>query len=364
MSQRAPSLLRLCAGLSLCSTLAVGVPREARAEVDDEPFAPPMPPEYLVHDGGWLRVLYHPSARDRLRPLFERLERTQGELRTLLRSDVLTSLEVRVAALPAEAARVAPSRPSHEAGHEAGRASSVGHLVWPRERLVVAFLTRPGEEGWRSPDELEHALRRSIATVALAQATSGAEVPRPFREGFAEAFAGSGERTGTLVHALLSRALVPAAELDAALTSGDPARRRVAEAQAGDLLSRLLEERGGRERLASLTEQLRGGASFDDALRASWGSDLATLDAGWRRDVARRLVFAPALVLALLVTTLSVMVRRLLRARREREARKRLEASTRTERRRRVSPALERRAKPRRGGVPKVEHDGRWHTLH
>lgn len=363
MSSRAPGLLRWCAGLSLCSTLAVGLAREARAEAssDDEPFAPPMPPEYLMHDGGWLRVHYHPSARDRLRPLFERLERTQGELRALLRQDVLASLEVRVAALPAEAARVAPTRPT---AHSGARPASTGHLVWPREQLVVAFLSRPGEEGWRSPDELEHALRRSIATVALAQATSGAEVPRPFREGFAEAFAGSGERTGTLVQALLSRALVPSSELDAALTSGDPARRRVAEAQAGDLLSRLLEERGGRDRLASLTEQLRAGASFDDALRATWGSDLATLDASWRRDVARRLVFAPALVLALLVTTLSVLLRRVLRARGEREARKRLEESARSQRKRRVSPALERRAKPLRGGVPKVEHDGRWHTLH
>ena len=332
------------------------------------PAIPPAPPEYLTEDLGWLKLVYHPSTRDRVRPLLQRAAGIRAELGALLGREALTSpVEVRIAAAPAELDRLSPV----EVG-SAVTAAAFGDL----HLAVLSAASRLALD----PPDLESTLRHELAHLALDEATAGAPIPRWLHEGFAVHAAGehAATRAQTLSLASLRIRLVPLAEIEALLPTQGP-ETSIAYAQAADF-ARFLLQPERRPRFADFIDRARDGAPPEEALARAYGGPLAELELSWREDVARRYGFAPVLAGALLALVLLVagaLALQRLRLRRARRFSPRQKVRLHPELRARpsritptTSPIIAARGARARGdadgdlGVPKVEHDGRWWTLH
>ena len=125
-------------------------------------------------------------------------------------------------------------------------------------------------------------------------------------------------------------------------------------------------------------DRVRQGESFQPALSAALAADQSRIEATWRRDIARRYAFVPVFVggaLSWMIVALFAFVRRVrqrraraLVARRLRrvEARRTTEAHSRPAARRSSIRVPRPRGEPMpyETEVPKVEHGGRWYTLH
>jgi hypothetical protein len=327
---------------------------------------PPLPAEYLTHEEAGIRLSYQPSTRDRVRALPALAATIRSELGAALGTPVLGAIEIRVAAAPSEMARLAPIEqlPSYATAVT----FSQSHLV-VMSALSPLSLDAPNLEGW---------LRHALAHLALDEAASAPQVPRWFHEGFAVDFAGedSTARAETLARAALSRQLLGLAQIEAQFPADAP-EGSLACAEAADFVRFL-----GPQRLTDLTGRLRGGEPWKEALDASAGADAASLELAWRKAMARRYSFFPVLFGSLLLWILvaAVVLVRRARARRRRDA-----VATRREngeRRARIARAAARRAPQGPRGdrvlddealheatppdpeVPRIEHDGRWYTLH
>lgn len=300
--------------------------------------------EYFVEDHDGFRIAYHPAARERVRDVAPKLDAIRAELASLVGARVLADVEIRVAALPIEVDRLAPvvSGPAH------------GGVTLVSQSLIVVSLAGSEAAG----EDLEESLRHHLAHLAVAEATRGGDVPPWFEEGFAVAFA-------------RSRSWSRYAELELATLAGDPpslaelqGSRRDArtEALAADFVRFAREE----EAIAPLLQRLREGSSFDAAAEEAFGVDPSSIERAWRRDVMRRYGILPLAVLGALlllaVLTLRWAHKRRLR-RKERRERNAHRARSRVLARRRETKVRV-PAHVVDHEVPRVEHDGSWHTLH
>jgi hypothetical protein len=361
-----------------------GGPLDARPldapRVDPTARVPPAPPEYLLEDGGWIRFSYHPAARERVRTLTALADGMREELQAELGRGVLDAsapVEVRVAAMPSELARLAPPDVRWPADA----------LSFSERRLVVMSIA----SGLGSdPPDLEVVLRHALAHVALDDALGGRPVPRWFHEGHATRFARDGRfgRARTLCSAALRRRLVPPAGLGAALPP-DPllAEGSIAHAEAADFVRFVAEGQGAsRGRLGALAARVRAGDDFDHAVGAAFAADLDQVARAWREDMARRYALFPVLLLAGLVVAAAAAVvawrrwrragARVVRSARHAPLRPEVEVRIRSARGLSRGARLARAAEqdddverfqgplPPDPEVPKVEHEGRWHTLH
>ena len=334
--------------------------------IDVKPLTvPPLPAEYITDEDAGIRLSYQPSTRDRVRSLQALALKIRAELGAALGIPVLGAIEIRVAAAPGEMARLAPVEqlPSYATAVS----FSQSHLV-VMSALSPLSIDAPNLEGW---------LRHALAHLALDEATRERPVPRWFHEGFAVDFAGqdSASRAETLSRAALSRQFLGLAQIEAQFPADAP-EGSLACAEAADFVRFL-----GPQRLTELTGRLRAGAPWRDALAASAGADPA-LELAWRKAMARRYSFLPVLFGSLL---LWIAVAAVVLARRARARRRRDNVATRREngeRRARITRAAARRAPQGPRGdrvlddealreatppdpeVPRVEHDGRWYTLH
>lgn len=357
------TLARAAAATALALGAIAAVPGGARAAPElrretparpTEPATPvpTLPPEYLTHEGSFLRVAFHPSARERLRPALARLDTMREELVRLLGSSVPPSIDVRVAAVLGEADRIAPG--------PVPRGAKAATFV--DQRLIVVFL-----EGRTAP-ELERDVRAAVASLALRVALGDVPLSRTVEAGFARAFAGHDTPILTLAGATLRRELRELDALEEDLSAKAPLADDdgLALAQAADLVRPLLEPSAGGTGFARLVERLRAGDGEEAAMRAATGGGLEALAAAQRRRLARDYAFFPALALVLAA---AVIVRAAVRALRRRAELREVDRGRRfRSRRRRPSHQDDDRLPgPRvrsREGVPKVEHGGRWHTLH
>ena len=334
-----------------------------------------VPPEYLSHDGGWIRFAYHPSARERVRPLIAHANDVRAELSALLGRAVLPRVEVRVAAVPAEMTRLAPADlPSYA---PAVAISEMG--------LIVMSLSSPLS---LEPPDLEALFRHQLAHLALDEALGEdgpaaprrAAVPRWFHEGFA-VHAGrdfAALRVRSMTVAALRQRITALSALEVSFPHEAP-EGSVAYAQAADFVRFLLDgERG--DALPELVRRLRDGQQFEEALGAAYQSSPEALEAAWRRDVAKKYGFVPVLgagALVWLIVAAVAVLRRVRGKRREQllqARRSRRELRLATAERARALLARERGEKkrpidrldtiPPEAEVPKIEHGGRWHTLH
>jgi hypothetical protein len=339
----------------------------------------PAPPAgFNMHEGGWVRFAYEAGMRERVQPLIEHADQIRAELVAQFGRPVLSHVTVYVARTPMEMAAMAPEGAPFPK-YAGGVAYSDIGLV-----LLTILPVDP-----RAHHDLMEVFRHELAHVALHDAVDGRPIPRWFNEGFAVFASGetSFTRIQTLMTATNSDQLLPLKRLERTFPA-DAMGVSIAYAQAADVVRFLLRDED-HERFVGMMSRIRKGQDFDSAMRDSYGIDMATLEYEWREDVARRFTFWPVLFSGSVVWAgvIGLFVwgwRR--RRRRNRETLSRWEKEEAAEdqaisrRLREASVAGGRvhivlaRSEPRplveikppveEGDVPRIEHDGRWHTLH
>jgi hypothetical protein len=226
-----------------------------------------------------------------------------------------------------------------------------------------------------------------LAHVALYDSVQGKHLPRWFDEGFAVHASGesSFDRLQTLWTSTLANTLVPLASLDRGF-SGDETQASIAYAESADVLRFLLRQQD-RHRFAAMIDKIRAGRSFDVAMEAAYATDTSSLEYEWRQDVAKRYSFWPVL-LSGTVVWVGIMGLFVVGWRRRRSRARATLARWATEEAREdqlareiapapphrvhivLAPSSARSSSPQLrpsipdADIPKVEHDGRWHTLH
>lgn len=335
------------------------------------------PAGFNVFDGGWIRFYYHPSLRERVEALISDSTVIRRELSDRLGAPVLSNVRVDVARTPGEMATLAPvgaPYPDYAAG-----------VAYPDINLVLLTIApvHPTDA-----HDLVQVFRHELAHIALSDAIANAHVPRWFNEGFAVLASGetSFGRLSTLWSATVANTLLPLSRMEVGFPS-DESTAEIAYAQAVDVVRYLVRERE-QFRFQGLIERLRAGEEFPSALLGSYGVDLTELEREWREDVAKRYTFWPVLFSGTFVWggVLGLFVigwrRRRQRARatlnrwaheEAEEDRLRRDFAQQQQRGQRVHIVLAQNPNsattplppPQPGAeVPKVQHEGQWHTLH
>lgn len=348
-------------------------PGDAPRVGEDQLKLPPVAAGFSTYDGGWIRITYHPSSRERIEPLITSSDEAKRELEDWLGRPVLGKVRVDVARTPGEMATLAPRGAPYPEYASGVAYSEIG--------LVLLTLTP------RFPNEnldLAQVFRHELAHVALANAVGPHPIPRWFNEGFAVMASGetSFERMYTLSTATLSDRLLPLTEVERSFPS-DENKASIAYAEASDVV-RFLIRREDRHRFRALVGGLGDGRTLDRAARDAYGVDLVTLEHEWREDVAKRYTFWPILCSGTVVWAgvmgLFVWGWRKRRARSKATLARWARDEAREDRLRkleenaRIHIVLQRApsevATPLPSGapteidVPRVQHDGTWHTLH
>ncbi len=342
--------------------------------------APEVPADFLTEQHGFLRVVYHPSLFEAVRRAVHDADANRAALASALGQNVLErtqpdSVEVRIARTPGEMAVLAPADAPPAPGANGTAYASLG-------LIVLSARTSDG-----AVSALDLSFRHELAHVALHDATAGQTIPRWLQEGFAVVT--SDETPMRRMHAVALAhhrgALASFGELRAFPT--EPAALRIAYAQSADFVEFLMKG-DGHARFAAAISAVRSGVPLDRALDESYGADARGLEQRWKDDVARRFVTVPLAVAAVvgwgLAAWAAVVV---LRRRRQRRARSGTRPAIVTAESFEFPPAFSmvnplepKTSEPRllvcerglghvvyiveRKSVPKVEHDGKRHTLH
>ena len=333
---------------------------------------PPMPAGYLEqHDAGFSFV-YHPSAHERVRVAIPVIMQARARMRAQLGRDVLEALEIRIAAVPDEMRTLGPTE---DIAHYAPA------IAFSKHRLIITSLGSPRS---LEQNDLGPAISHALAHVALDEAVADQSVPLWFHEGYAAQVAGEGRsaRAQVLVMAALQQRLLGIADMNARFPMDAP-ESSSAYAHAADL-TRYLSDKPYQNKFISLITQTRGGEHFDLALEGAYGAKLSTLEEDWHRHMARRYGFLPVFLAAMgvwAICALVIMLRRVLERRKTRTNKPSRENPLPLPEVERIS-AIEivvARAErmpvrgrgestgatiPPEAEVPKVEHEGDWHTLH
>jgi Peptidase MA superfamily len=333
---------------------------------------PAAPADFQRIERGWLTIEFPGSVRDRVEALVRDAEEFRERLSGEFGQTLLEQAMVRVARTPEQMAELAPQGappPPYAAG-----------VAYPSAHLALLALQAP--DTWDAPDLIE-LMRHELAHLALSDAVAGQHLPRWFDEGIA--IHESGElpwaRRMVLADASLGKRLLPFEDLD----RGFPVDRydvNVAYAESADFVSFLLRD-ADRARFGSLVERVRGGAEFGRALDDAYGTDLRKLEYEWRAEVSRRFGMVPALtgggLLWVIIAGLAIVawVKRRKRAKEKLELWAREEAQMEVaiasaaaaadrERAQKAPAAPAEEEIPARPalGVPFVEHEGRWYTVH
>ncbi len=175
-----------------------------------------------------------------------------------------------------------------------GRAPDWGLAVaFPQLRLVVMRSPRiTGDVDVDPAVVLRHELGHVYLGLALGEGER--EAPRWFHEGFAALYADEWRWVDPyrLAWARITGTLVPLADLGRSFpVTGDPS---VAYVQAMAAV-RGLERRGGAAGLGQLISRMREGATFDQALRGTYGLTLDQYYAEWEAELGRQYGWTVAL---------------------------------------------------------------------
>jgi hypothetical protein len=329
---------------------------------------PPLPDTDQVRDLGWLRIAYPPSAHERVQPLLDAADDVKAQLADELGQAVLTRpIEVRIARSPEDMAALAP--------REVPPPTYASAVALPGLRLVLLSMRAPvSEEGTNLPELFRH----ELAHIALDDAVGSKHVPLWFNEGFAVHASNEDpyDRLQALTGATLSRSLVPLSDLDRSFPA-DHYEVSIAYAESADFVRYLLRQ-ADRGRFAAMIGRTRKGEDFDHALADAYGTDTRRLEYEWREELAKHYTFWPVLlsgsvVWVLVFGALGVgLVRKKRRdkvtlARWEREEREEAEEAA---RRAAIAAAIQTEPPPAADArtvnpnIPKIEHEGDWHTLH
>lgn len=345
---------------------------------------PGVPAGFNTYDGGWVKFVYHPSIRERVQPLIADAAAARTLLTEWVGQPVLSEVRVVVARTPGEMATLAPPNAPYP--------DYAGGVAYPEIGLVLLTI-KPVHPN--SQHNLAEVFRHELAHVALEDAVGGRAIPRWFNEGFAVMASGetSFVRMHTLWTATLSDSLLTLSQLERSFPSNE-SDADIAYAQAADVV-RFLVRREEHHRFRGLISRLRDGETMDSALLNSYGEETAALETEWRDDVSKRYTFWPVLFSGTVVWAGIMGLFALGWRKRRRKAALTLarwgqEEAAEDERRRLALRAQSSAPSPRvhivlarQPGeeapvvvpagvvqrlpeieVPKVEHDGHWHTLH
>jgi hypothetical protein len=348
---------------------------------------PGIPAGFNTYDGKWIKFVYHPSIRERVQPLIDDAAAARTMLTEWVGQPVLSEVRVVIARTPGEMEEMAPPNapyPKYAAG-----------VAYPEIGLVLLTIAPVHPN---SNHELGEVFRHELAHIALEDAVAGHPVPRWFNEGFAVMASGetSFVRMHTLWTATLADNLLSLAQLERTFPANEN-QADIAYAEAADVV-RFFVRREEKHRFRGLVSRLRDGESMDAALLNSYGEDTATLESEWREDVARRYTFWPVLTSGTVIWagTLGLFAMGWRKRRRKAAvtlARWEREEAAEDEARRNLALRADPAPPPPRVHivlarsqqqaedappsippaamhrlpeieVPKVEHDGTWHTLH
>jgi hypothetical protein len=334
---------------------------------------PPVPASFQQRDLGWMTIAYPPSVHERVQPLIDMAPAFKARLADVLGQPVLEHVDVRIARSADDMAQLAP-REAPPFSYAVGMAYNTAPSQGPALHLVTLSLLSPtGAEA----TDLETVFKHELFHVALEDAVRGHHVPLWFNEGMAiyESDENRLLRVKTLWDATLSRTVIPLADLD----RGFPSQHEevsIAYAESADFVRFLLRDQD-QQRFAALIERVRAGQPFDRALSDAYEHDLRKLEYQWREDIAKRYTFAPILASGSLVWGAALVALLLGYARKRKKDRATLARWEAEEAARAPAPgpgALERSPPPdalpaalrmpSSPGLPKIEHDGSWHTLH
>jgi Peptidase MA superfamily len=349
-------------GLARADEPVLAPPRDVPLVLRAEALkVPPVPATYQQKDLGWIKFAYVPSAHERVAPLIRDAEEIKARLTDELGQPVLTNVEVRIARTPEEMATLAPlEAPPPPYG------SGVAYL---QLHLVLLSLQAPqSNEGV----DLDEVFRHELAHVALEDAVAGHHVPRWFNEGLAiyESQENPWLRMKTLGDAALSGTVMPLADIDKSFPDGGY-EVSIAYAESADFV-RFMMRKADHDRFARMIERVRGGQVFDRAVADAYSSDLKKMEFQWKEELSKRFTYLPALTggSLLWVLVIGALVYGYVKKRRrakatlarwEKEEAAALDA---------IQAAKEQDARPSfeqmvaKADLPRVEHEGGWHTLH
>lgn len=326
--------------------------------------------------GSWLVVRFPEGTRARMTPLLEAAEGFRDKLRKHMGTDVLrdgeTPVQMHVARNFDDMAKLAPEGlppPAYAQG-----------VAYSPLRLVLVTLIAP--HSYDGVDVLETGLHE-LAHVAVHDATGGNHVPRWFNEGIAIHESGEKpwERRKVLWEAAATHELLPFTELDRTFPEAQ-GEVGVAYAQAADFVRFLLREED-RARTASLFERVRNGQSLEAALGDAYGADLRRLEYQWKKGLESSTSTGALVSIGSLAWVLgaAALVAAYIRRRRKNklvltrwakeealaDARREAELAALRHAREEAERALAEAEAPRavpNWELPRVHHDGGWHTLH
>jgi hypothetical protein len=247
-------------------------------------------------------------------------------------------------------------------------------VAYPKIKLIVLSL---GSVGSAEPLELRDGFRGELARIALAEAVGSQPIPTWFGEGFVQHFSHGGEwsREWALYKASFRRGLLPTSELDALLEKAGP-EAELAGTEAADFVGYLLRPEK-RAHFGVAIDRLHQGDGVEAALASAYrGSGISALEQRWIED---RKHWSKIVTLSITIGLPAVFVAawvalRALRRHRRRIAEGRLEGKKAqrgaqadkarvhivlSRRDERIEPPVIAEAE-----IPKVEHEGEWHTLH
>ncbi len=365
----------------ICGDALVGhlPPGDSPHVNSDSPNIPVLPPGFHNHDGGWIQFHYPPESRSRIQKLLDDADKVRSQLSERLGRFVLNDVNVRVARTSREMMSLAPvgvAYPKYASG-----------VAYPELNLILLTLTP------ESPNErldIAETFRHELAHLALTQAVNSQPIPRWFNEGFAIFASGESSipRLQTLWTATLAGTLVPLERLERSFPE-DAMTASIAYAEAADVV-RYLARKEDHHRFNGLIERMGQGQNFNAALLESYGLDRFALEYEWREDVGRRYTFWPVICSTTVVWGGIVVLfflgyrRRKIRDRVTLERWKREEAQEDVRALSHMNPdnsapsgrvhivvarqpqlaAMTRAASEVEREVPRVEHEGHWHTLH
>ena len=323
---------------------------------------PAVPATYLTRDLGWIHFAYVPSAHERVAPLIRDAEEIKARLADELGQPVLDKVEVRIARTPEDMATLAPLEappPPYGSG-----------VAYTELDLVLLTLTAPQTNEGVNLDEV---FRHELAHVALEDAVLHHHVPRWFNEGLAiyESDEHPWDRVQSLSTATMYGKLLPLVDLDRSFPE-DHVEVSVAYAESGDFV-RFLMRKADKNRFAAMIDRVRGGQAFDRALGDAYGSDVRKLEYQWKEELSRKYTYWPVVAGGSLVwvAVIGALVVGYIRRRRRAKATLARWAKEEAAYDAAVRAAQEDDARAsfeqiaiKRADLPKIEHDGRWHTLH